>query len=93
MPERPSLAHAFSIQWQSITIFILERQMFTRKLVRLADVLEITGLSRSQVYALIQRQEFIKPVKICRSSRWPLDAVLGWVDLRIAERDATSKSD
>lgn len=62
--------------------------MFSKKLLRLPDVQEITGLSRSQIYALIQQQKFIRPVKIERSSRWPLDAVLSWVDDRIAERDA-----
>lgn len=62
--------------------------MFTRKLLKLPDVQEITGLSRSQIYALIAQQKFVRPVKIARSSRWPLDAVIAWVDERIAERDA-----
>lgn len=62
--------------------------MFSKKLLRLPEVQEITGLSRSQIYALIQQQKFVRPVKIQRSSRWPLDAVLAWVDERIAERDA-----
>jgi predicted DNA-binding transcriptional regulator AlpA len=62
--------------------------MFSKKLLKLSDVQEITSLSRSQIYALIQKQKFIRPVKIARSSRWPLDAVLAWVDERIAERDA-----
>lgn len=66
--------------------------MFTKKLLSRPAVEEITGLSRSQIYALIQQQKFIRPVKIGRSSRWPLDAVLAWVDLRIAERDAAYKS-
>lgn len=63
--------------------------MFARKLLKLADVQELTGLSRSQVYALIAQQKFVRPVKISRSSRWPSDAVIAWVDERIAERDAT----
>lgn len=62
--------------------------MFTRKLLKLPDVQELTGLSRSQIYALIAKQKFVRPVKISRSSRWPLDAVMAWVDERIAERDA-----
>lgn len=66
--------------------------MFTKKLLSRPAVEEITGLSRSQIYALIQQQKFIRPVKIGRSSRWPLDAVLAWVDHRIAERDAAYKS-
>ena len=63
--------------------------MFARKLLKLPDVQEITGLSRSQIYTLIAKQQFVRPVKIARSSRWPLDAVSAWVDERIAERDAT----
>lgn len=63
--------------------------MFARKLLKLPEVQELTGLSRSQLYSLIAQQKFIRPVKIARSSRWPLDAVIAWVDERIAERDAT----
>jgi prophage regulatory protein len=62
--------------------------MFARKLLKLPEVQEITGLSRSQIYALIAKQQFIRPVKIARSSRWPFDAVTAWVDARIADRDA-----
>lgn len=62
--------------------------MYSKKLIRLADVQQITGLSRSQIYALIAKQKFVRQVKISRSSRWPLDAVVAWVDARIAESEA-----
>ena len=65
--------------------------MTRKKLIRLAQVEEITGFKRSYLYFLIQQEKFIKPVKIGRSSRWPLDAVLDWVEQRIAERDAVSQ--
>lgn len=61
--------------------------MFSKKLLRLREVQELTGLSRSQIYSLISQQKFIRQVKIARSSRWPLDAVLAWVDARIAESE------
>lgn len=61
--------------------------MFSKKLIRLNDVLEITGLSKSQIYALIAEQKFVRQVKISRSSRWSLDAVNAWVDARIAESE------
>jgi prophage regulatory protein len=61
--------------------------MFSKRLIRLNDVLEITGLSKSQVYALIAEQKFVRQVKISRSSRWPLDSVLAWVDARVAESE------
>lgn len=64
--------------------------MFSKRLIRLNDVLEITGLSKSQVYALIAEQKFVRQVKISRSSRWPLDAVLAWVDARVAESRAAN---
>lgn len=61
--------------------------MYSKKLIRLADVQQITGLSRSQIYALIAKQKFVRQVKISRSSRWPLDAVIAWVEARIAESE------
>lgn len=64
--------------------------MYPKKLIRLADVQQITGLSRSQIYALIAKEQFVRQVKISRSSRWSLDAVLAWVDARIAESASTA---
>ena len=59
--------------------------MFSKKLIRLKDVVEITGLSKSQIYALIAAEKFVRQVKIARSSRWSLDAVNDWIDARVAE--------
>lgn len=63
--------------------------MFSKKLIRLKDVVEITGLSKSQIYALISAEKFVRQVKIARSSRWSLDAVNAWVDARVAESETT----
>lgn len=56
------------------------------KLLRLAAVKNITGLSRSTIYA---DPEFPKPVKIGpRAVAWVEDEIRGWVNDRIQEREA-----
>lgn len=58
------------------------------KLLKLKDVLAITGLSRSYVYALAQENLFPKPVKLTeRSSAWVEAEVAEWIEGRIALRD------
>jgi prophage regulatory protein len=62
----------------------------TQRLLRLAEVVERTGLSRSSLYAAIQRGTFPGPVKIGpRSSAWPESEIVGWINDRISERDAS----
>jgi prophage regulatory protein len=57
-------------------------------LLKLKDVLAITGLSRSYVYALAQQDIFPKPVKLTeRSSAWVESEIQEWVESRIALRD------
>ena len=59
-----------------------------QKLIKLKTVMEITGLSRSHTYALAQRGEFPKPVKLTeRSSAWVQAEVLDWIESRINQRD------
>lgn len=58
------------------------------KLLKLKDVLAITGLSRSYVYGLAQQDLFPKPVKLSeRSSAWVEAEVAEWIEGRIALRD------
>ncbi len=60
----------------------------TNKLLKLKDVLAITGLSRSYVYALAQQDLFPKPIKLTeRSSAWVESEVQEWIASRIALRD------
>ena len=59
-----------------------ERTM--NRLLRLPDVLSLTGLSRSRLYA---DPSFPKSVKIGeRAVAWVEDEVRDWIDARIAER-------
>ena len=57
------------------------------RLIRLREVMTKTGLSRSYVYALAQKGQFPKPVKLSeRSSAWIESEVQSWIDERIQKR-------
>ncbi len=58
-----------------------------RKLVRLQQVLEQTGLSRAGLYRSMSCGDFPPPVKIGRRAvAWPADEVEGWIASRIDGR-------
>ena len=51
------------------------------KLLRLPQVLEITGLGRSTAYAKIKAGEFPAPINLGpRSVAWRSTDVTGWID-------------
>lgn len=57
-------------------------------LLRLPDVLKITGMSSTMLYRLAAEGRFPKPLKLSeRSSAWVESEVRAWVNTRIAERD------
>ena len=58
-------------------------------ILRLPSVIQLTGLSRSAIYDMIAKGDFPKQIKLTsRSSGWIETEVQGWIDGRIAERDA-----
>ncbi|MGZ5198287.1 MAG: helix-turn-helix transcriptional regulator [Telluria sp.] len=58
------------------------------RLIRLREVLRLSGLSRSAVYQKIKVGEFPAQVKTSvRSSAWVLSEVVAWKNARIAARD------
>lgn len=58
------------------------------RLIKLKEVIEITGLSRSSIYTLAQKKEFPNPVKLsARSSAWVQSEIHDWVNERLAARD------
>lgn len=66
----------------------------TNELIRLRTVLQITGISRAQVYALMRQEpqdRFPKPVKLGRATAWVRKEINDWVQQRIAERDTVAK--
>ncbi|WP_027231368.1 AlpA family phage regulatory protein [Phyllobacterium sp. UNC302MFCol5.2] len=57
------------------------------RFLRIDEVKQMVGLSRSQVYALAQAGEFPRPAKLGSSSRWSLKAVQAWMS-QMVERAA-----
>lgn len=66
----------------------------TYTLLRLPQVKDCTGLSRSDIYRRISAGTFPKPVKLGeRASAWPAHEVMAWVASRIAARDAQANAE
>ena len=57
------------------------------RLIRIADVVHITSLARSTIYALMQAGRFPERVRISPSAvRWHEGEVRQWVHDRLAQR-------
>jgi prophage regulatory protein len=60
------------------------------RLIRIHEVLDLTGLSRSYIYALAEDGRFPQSVSLVRggtSRAWVAAEVQEWINNRIAERD------
>lgn len=58
------------------------------KILRLAEVIKMTGLSRSTIYKLMKDGEFVLSVKISTKSVGWLDfEVLNWMESRLETND------
>lgn len=67
-------------QWQSTEA--------TMKILRLREVLSVTGLPRSTMYDYINKADFPKPISLGeRSVGWVESEVLAWIASRIEIRD------
>ena len=52
-------------------------------ILRLPDVCRRVGLSKSQVYALIARQQFPRQLRLStRASGWDARAITAWIESR-----------
>jgi prophage regulatory protein len=61
------------------------------RLIRIDEVLHICGLSRSALYASIQKGEFPEQVKLSKKScAWVYSEVLAWMNARIDMRPTKS---
>ena len=50
-----------------------------KKMYRLTEVMNMTGLSRSSIYLRVSTDEFPKPVKIGRRAiGWPEESIIAW---------------
>jgi prophage regulatory protein len=53
-------------------------------LLRLPDVMERVGLSRSAIYAAMAEGEFPRPVRLTkRAVAWPASAIDAWITARV----------
>lgn len=54
---------------------------------RLAEILSLTGLSRSTIYELMRKGQFPRPVNLsARAVAWPESAIAAW----LASREQTA---
>ena len=61
-----------------------DTQASGERLIRLPELLSITGLSRTQAYEKIAAGELTPPIKDGRSSFWPFSEVQAYVVHKIA---------
>jgi prophage regulatory protein len=60
--------------------------MRSKRLISLPEVVHRTGMCRSIVYRLVSRDQFPRPVKVGRSTRWVDVEVDRWIDAAAAAR-------
>lgn len=62
--------------------------MDVNKLLTISDVMDITTLGRSTIYAYVDAGSFPKPIHLTeRKIRWTSEDIQGWIQGRIDERD------
>jgi prophage regulatory protein len=63
--------------------------MESTKILRLPEVLALTGLGRDSVYRLAKRGDFPHPLKLSeRASGWIESEVVAFIERRRTERDS-----
>lgn len=65
----------------------------TMRLIRLKEVMRVTGLARSTVYKYIAEESFPKPVSLGeRCVGWVDDEVQDWIMAKIEERNVAQST-
>lgn len=68
--------------------FMNDNNEVVMKLIKLKDVMDITGLGRSTIYKYITEATFPKPVSLGKKSvAWVESEVQEWIMERIEDRD------
>lgn len=55
-----------------------------RRLIRMSEVMKMTGIGKTAIYGRIKEHTFPEPVKLGRASTWVESDVQKWVDEQIA---------
>lgn len=59
----------------------MHEQTQTERILRLPEVIDRTGLSRSTIYAYIEKDMFPKPIKLgLRAVGWHESAISQWIN-------------
>ena len=57
------------------------------RIIRLPEVMQLTGLGRSSIYAYIQCKKFPPAIAIgARARGWKLDEIASWIEQRATSR-------
>lgn len=63
------------------------------RIIRLPEVTNLTGISRSSIYEFIKKSQFPKQINLgARAVGWVESEVQGWIQQRISERDQNASS-
>lgn len=63
------------------------------RIIRLKEVMDLTGLARSTIYKFISRELFPKPISLGdRCVGWVESEIRDWIVSKIQERDGLAKS-
>ena len=63
-----------------------------KKIYRLPEVMNMTGLSRSSIYLRISTNEFPKPVKLGRRAvGWPEESIIAWQAKMMEAQDESAQ--
>jgi prophage regulatory protein len=60
--------------------------MMNERLLKLSQVISIIPLSKCQIYILIKKKEFPKPLKIGRTSLWKLSEIEEYINILTQSR-------
>lgn len=69
--------------------------MLKNKLIRIKDVVQLTGISKSYIYQLCSNNLFPKSIQLIQggsSVAWVEGEIQQWIDERIQERDSEVSS-
>jgi prophage regulatory protein len=83
LKEGAGEARAADASWGGPT----QSRLADRRLIRLPEVERLTGLKKTQIYELLKKKEFPRPVKHGRLSLWEATEVEDWIALKISLRD------
>ena len=62
-----------------------------KKIYRLPEVMNMTGLSRSSIFLRVSTNEFPKPIKIGRRAvGWPEAAIIAWQESVMEAQDESA---